>query len=174
MIVIVVAAVALGSALAPPYPRPPMSFAADAALVLSGDVDYRRAARAADLYHTGAVRHILMTGVGVGGDSAYELKSVAVRLGVPSAAIRLEATSTTTRENLVRAALPIRSAGWRRVCLVTSESHMGRAWRAAARVLPEVEWILVPVPDPGPWSRILEVRLQEWVKLAWYALRGWI
>ena len=60
------------------------------------------------------------------------------------------------------------------MCLVTNESHMGRASRAARRALPEVEWILVPVPDPGPWSRIVEVRLQEWVKLGWYAVRGWI
>jgi uncharacterized SAM-binding protein YcdF (DUF218 family) len=174
IIAVAATAVAFGSTLAPPYPRPPVSPTADAALVLSGDVDYRRIARAADLYRTGAVSLILVTGTGIGGDSAEELKAVAVRLGVPPDAVRLEAVSTTTRENLVQVAPMIRSAGWKRVSLVTNGSHMGRASLAARRALPEVEWILVPVPDPGPSSRIVKVRLQEWAKLAWYAVRGWI
>ena len=87
IITVAATAVAFGSALAPPYPRPPMSFAADAALVLSGDVDYRRAARAAELYNAGAVQHILVTGAGVGGDSAEELK---VRCGAAGCAARCD------------------------------------------------------------------------------------
>jgi uncharacterized SAM-binding protein YcdF (DUF218 family) len=72
-------------------------------------------------------------------------------------------------------ALPIiRSAGWKRIALVTNESHMGRAERAARKVLPEVDWVPVPVVDAGPPSRVYRVRLEEWLKLARYALYGWV
>lgn len=157
----------------PPYASPAAVPIADVALVLSGDVDYLRVARAVALYGEGSVPRLLLTGSGVGGDSAESLKAIAVRLGVPAEVISLETASVTTRENLILVVPQIRSAGWKRVALVTNESHMGRASRAARRVLPEVSWILVPVADPGPRSRIFKVRLQEWAKLAWYAVRGW-
>lgn len=172
--VLCVLALGLGASVPPPYARPAQAPAAEAALVLSGDVDDLRVARAAALYAAGGVPRLLLTGSGIGGDAAESMRLVAMKLGVPSDAISLESSSRTTRDNLVRAAPQIRSAGWRRVALVTNDSHMGRASLAARRVLPEVAWILVPVADPGPRSRILRARLQEWAKLAWYAAHGWI
>jgi uncharacterized SAM-binding protein YcdF (DUF218 family) len=147
---------------------------APAALVLSGDVDYLRVKRAAELYREGRVGMLVLTGAGVGGDSAAGLAAQALALGVPREAMVLDERSATTRENIVVAAAAVRARGWTSVALVTSASHMARALRVARRAAPEVRWIAVPVPDAGPPARIRATRLQEWGKLAWYGLRGWI
>jgi uncharacterized SAM-binding protein YcdF (DUF218 family) len=158
----------------PPYRPASKDVHAPAALVLSGDVDYLRVKRAAGLHREGRVGMLLLTGAGVGGDSALGLADEARALGVPAEAMVLEKHSTTTRENVIGAAAVIRERGWTSVALVTSASHMARALRAARRAAPEVEWLPVAVPDAGPPSRIRRTRLQEWAKLAWYFVRGWI
>jgi len=115
-----------------------------------------------------------MTGSGIGGDDAKALAAEAVKAHVPVEAILLEPVSRTTRENLLFAAPIIRARGWRRIALVTSDSHMARAERVARRVLPEIEWVPAPVADAGPPSRVYRQRLTEWVKLVGYGLRGWL
>ncbi len=169
----------LATLAAVPFPDPPFTRAAlgppsDAALVLSGDVDYLRLKRAAALYHEGRVRLLVLTGAGIGGDSALLMREFAEhRLGVPALAMVQEERSSTTRENLEFAAPLLRQAGVSRVALVTSSSHMGRALRAARKLVPDLEWVPVPVDDAGPRSRVWRTRLQEWGKLAGYWLRGW-
>ena len=146
----------------------------DAALVLSGDVDYLRLKRAGGLYREGQVRLIVLTGAGVGGDSALAMREFAERrLDVPASAIILEARSSTTRENLEFVAPLLRQSSVRQVALVTSSSHMGRALRTARRLVPDVEWLPVPVDDAGPPARVRRTRFAEWSKLVWYWLRGW-
>jgi uncharacterized SAM-binding protein YcdF (DUF218 family) len=156
----------------PVGPVPPVQDA-PVALVLSGDVDYRRVGRAAELYREGRVRSLLVTGAGVGGDSAVELARQATAQGVARGDVLVEPRSTSTRENLLRSTALLRQRQWHRVALVTSTSHMRRALGAARRAGPELEWLAVPVPDPGPRTRIYKARLQEWVKWAWYLARGW-
>jgi uncharacterized SAM-binding protein YcdF (DUF218 family) len=136
-------------------------------------VDYLRAARAAELYRAEAVPLVLVTGAGVGGDSGATLRAECMRLGVPSARILVEGASTSTRENMLGVASVVRARGLRRIALVTSDSHMGRAERAARRVLPEVEWVTVPVEDAGDAVHLRRIRLQEWAKLLLYLARGW-
>jgi len=118
---------------------------------------------------------LVLTGAGIGGDSAVAMREFAEgRLGVPGRAMVLEEHSTTTRENFELVAPLLHQAGVKRVALVTSSSHMGRAVRTARRLVPDIEWVPVPVDDAGPPSRIVRTRLQEWVKLAWYWLQGWV
>jgi uncharacterized SAM-binding protein YcdF (DUF218 family) len=167
-------AMVLGAAVVDPPYREAAHGVADAALVLSGDVDYLRIRHAAALHAGGRVKLLLVTGAGVGGDSGRELAKQAQLRGVPAGAILVEERSTTTRENLLNAAPMVRERGWTRVALVTSASHMGRALRAARRTMPEIEWVPAAVPDAGPPARIYRSRLGEWVKLAGYAARGWI
>jgi uncharacterized SAM-binding protein YcdF (DUF218 family) len=160
--------------VAPPYTGP-ADPRADAALVLSGDVDYLRLRHAVDLYRRGSIRAVVLTGAGVGGDSATTMAEVARReMAMPAAAIFVEARSRSTRENLAGAAPLLREHGYRRVALVTSASHMGRALRVARKRVPDVEWVPAAVRDAGPWARVYRVRLAEWVKLLGYALRGWV
>jgi len=173
------AVLAVASALAgaatcdPAHSAAPDHVQAEAALVLSGDVAYLRAQRAAALYREGAVAYVILTGRGVGGDSAIELAKQCERAGVPPDRLLLETTSTSTRENMQHVAPLLRAHGFRRVALVTSASHLGRAERSARRVMPELDWVPVAVPDAGPRSRIVKTRLAEWVKLAVYLARGW-
>ncbi len=129
--------------------------------------------RAVALHRAGQVEHLVLTGAGIGGDSALAMKEVAVRMGVSEAAIVVETESRTTRENLAFAAPLLRARGLATVALVTSDSHLGRAERVARRVAPDVVWLPVPVPDAGPASRVCGQRLAEWVKLAGYLVRGW-
>jgi uncharacterized SAM-binding protein YcdF (DUF218 family) len=158
----------------PPHGSASRPLHADAAIVPSGDVDYLRIKSAAGLFQAGEVSWLLLTGKGAGGDSALVLRDVAIRFHVPEDRILLEQESTSTRENFSLATPIVRTRQWKRVALVTSRSHMGRAERVAHRVLPEVLWLPVPVPDAGPPRRIVRTRFQEWVKLAWYAAHGWL
>lgn len=163
----------IGVVASRPRADTPALVQADAALVLSGDVDYLRVGYAAGLVKTGLVKAILLTGQGVGGDSAEEMGRQAIAAGVPAHAIVLETASTTTRENLVFAAPLIQKRGWRRIALVTSRSHLARALATARKAMPEVEWIPAPVTDAGPPARARRLRGEEALKLLWYKARGW-
>lgn len=173
---VILAIIGTGIAAVASRPRadnPPATIQAEAALVLSGDVDYLRVKHAAALAKAGQVKAMLLTGRGIGGDSAEEMRKIAIADGVPDAAIVLERDSTTTRENVLFAASIIKERGWRRVALVTSQSHLARALAAARKTMPDVEWVPAPVPDAGPPTRVERLRAQEWAKHLWYILRGW-
>jgi uncharacterized SAM-binding protein YcdF (DUF218 family) len=172
MVLALVAATAV--LIARPFPRGDLPSRIDAALVLSGD-DYHRLERAVALYQEGRVARLVLTGAGVGGDSALAMREFAIeQLGVPAEAILFEARSLSTRENLVFAAELLRQNRLHTVALVTSRSHMGRALLAARRAAPDVAWVAVPVEDVGSPNQVWRTRLQEWFKLAWYWLRGWV
>jgi len=168
-----VIALALAAGRASPRPDTGTPIQADAALVLSGDVDYLRVHYAIELIRDGRVKAILLTGRGIGGDSAEEMGRQAIAAGVPADAIVLETTSTTTRENLVFAAPIVRQRGWRRVALVTSASHLRRGLATAHKAMPDVEWIAAPVPDAGPPARTRRLWAHEAIKHLWYKARGW-
>lgn len=170
---VIVATAALMLAFDPPHGEVSPGTTADAAVVLSGDVDYVRLKAAAAALIAGRVRTLVLTGAGAGGDSGDTLREVALGLGVPAAAMVVENRSTTTRENLLFAGAIVRAQGWRRVLLVTSHTHMGRAQRVARRAVPEVEWLPSPVDEPGPPSRIVRNRVREWVRFVGYVARGW-
>jgi uncharacterized SAM-binding protein YcdF (DUF218 family) len=156
-----------------PEAVPTNGIQADAALVLSGDVGYLRVAHASALVRDGRVKAVLLTGKGVGGDSGTEMGRRAAAAGVPPEAIVVETESTSTRENVLFAAPLVRQRGWRRVALVTSQSHLARAMGAARKVMPEVEWVPAPVPDAGTPARARRLRAEEAIKLLWYKARGW-
>jgi uncharacterized SAM-binding protein YcdF (DUF218 family) len=169
----VLVALALAAVATRSQADPPSIVHADAALVFSGDVDYLRVKQAASLYRSGAVKQLLLTGAGAGGDSAEAMWAVAIAEGVPGEAILLERYSTTTHENVQFAAPIVRERGWTRVAAVTSRSHLPRAYATAAHALPEVAWVPVAVPDAGPPGRVWREHVEERVKFLWYILRGW-
>lgn len=170
---VILIAISLGGLTSRPEASAPGVVDADAAIVLSGDVDYLRVKHGAALVKQGHVHALLLTGQGVGGDSAEAMRVEAVAAGAPADAIVLETASTSTRENLVLSAPIIRARGWRRVALVTSQSHLARALATARRTMPDVEWIAAPVPDAGSPERTRRLRVEEALKLLWYKARGW-
>jgi uncharacterized SAM-binding protein YcdF (DUF218 family) len=168
-----VGAVLAAGAFYLPSPAPATFEAVPVALVLSGDVDYLRVAQAAALQRARRVDWIVVTGAGVGGDNGATLAQEAIKRGGDPKRIIAETRSRSTRENILDAAPLLRAHGWRRVALVTSRRHMFRALHTARCVMPEVEWLPVPVPDPlSPFAT--QHRLAEWRKILGYALRGWL
>ena len=131
----VAVAVVLGggvsAALPPLRPHPDLSSAAD------------RVWHAARLYRLGKAPRIVVSGGGRVAPGALQNEAEAMRavlmdLGVPAAAITLEARSLNTRENARYTAELLRGEGQSRVLLVTSALHMRRALRCFRAVGLEV------------------------------------
>jgi uncharacterized SAM-binding protein YcdF (DUF218 family) len=156
---------------------------ADAALVMTGDPGFERTTAAARLVCAGKARLLVLTGGEPWpGDSAASLRARALREGVPSDRIRLEDRSTDTRESLVNVAPILEEEGVRSLILVTSPYHQRRASLAARRAFPGIRVLSRPVrtrpwPPVRPWWRDAGTRrlvFQEYAKLVYYGLRGWI
>lgn len=154
---------------------------ADAAIVLAGDPDYERTKAGARLLLAGEVRLLILTGGEPGpGDSATSLRDVALELGVPAEAIRMEQVSTSTRGSMLAVREILAREGVRRVAVVTSPYHQRRAVWTARRGLPGIEIVSQPA-DPsfwkpeGWWKSALGRRLVvgEYLKIAYYLVRGW-
>lgn len=154
---------------------------ADVALVLAGDPDYERTRTAARLWVEGQVSLLIVTGGEPGpGDSATSLRDVAVALGVPPGRILLEQVSHSTRGALVAVRPILDQLEARRVVLVTSPYHQRRACLAARKALRGMAIVNHPA-DPAGWrpqgwwksAASRRIVLGEYLKLAYYILRGW-
>ena len=155
--------------------------AADAALVLAGDPDYERTRMAARLLLSGQVRLLVLTGGFPGpSDSAESLRDVALGLGVPPEAIRMEQVSRSTHESMLAVRPILEQEGIRSLAVVTSPFNQRRAVWAARRTLPGIEIVSRPADPAGwkpsgwwktRWNR--RIVLGEYLKLAYYTLRGW-
>jgi uncharacterized SAM-binding protein YcdF (DUF218 family) len=159
-------------------PREP----ADAALVLTGDLDFERTDHAAKLARSGEARLLVLTGgMPFVGDSAESLRDRALADGVPAERIRLENTSTDTWESLVAVRPILSEEHVKTLLLVSSPYHMRRASLAARRALPGIRILCEPAPcshwRPEGWWRSSfgrRIVVGEYVKLVYYVLRGWI
>jgi len=155
---------------------------ADAVLVLAGDPNYERTRAAARLFLEGQVRLLIVTGGEPGpGDSAESLRDVALALGVPRGRIRLERTSRSTREAMVAAREIVTRERVAVLALVTSPYHQRRAFLAARRAFSGIRIVNRPAhpaswrPE-GWWRQPFSRRIvfDEYVKIGYYALRGWV
>ena len=117
--------------------------AADAAIVLGAAVAdasptpvfEERLRHAVDLYQSGRVKLLVMTGGRGPGDSLAESEAGrgwAVAQGVPNEAIVVETRSHTTEENFAYAVPLLAAHGIERVLVVSDPLHMRRAMRIAA------------------------------------------
>src|SRR5262249_42701424 len=126
-------------------------------------------------------RLLILTGGEPGpGDSAASLRDVALAMGVPPASIRMEQVSTSTHESLLAIRDILERDRGQSLTLVTSPYHQRRASWAAKRTLLGIAVTSCPA-DPSvwhpegwwktAWSRRIVVG--EYLKLAYYILRGW-
>jgi len=154
---------------------------ADAALVLAGDPDYERTKSAARLVLSGEARLLILTGGEPGpGDSAVSLRDVAIRLGVPPDAIRMEQVSRSTHESMLAVRPILEQERILSLAVVTSPYHQRRAIWAARKTLPGVAIVSRPA-DPAGWKPTgwwktgwnRRIVLGEYLKLTYYILRGW-
>ncbi len=155
----------------------------DAALVMAGDPGYERTTTAARLVVEGRARLLILTGGEPGpGDSASSLQAWALRKGVPEDRIRVESVSQGTHSSMLAIRPILDEENVRTLVLVTSPYHHRRAFQTAVRAFgPRVTVFNHPARPagwkPGGWWRTSYSRrivLSENVKLAYYALRGWI
>lgn len=152
----------------------------DAALVLTGDPWFERTATGAALVREGQARLLVLAGR----EQSYgrqSLREKAIALGVPPDRIRCEATARTTRETMLTVAPLLRRERVRSVALVTSPYHQRRAFLAARKALPGVTIRNHPASPAysarRDWWREEDTRtsvILEYVKLLYYAIRGWV
>ncbi len=105
------------------------------------------------LYKRGVAPFLIFTG-GVGTFAPAESQAAALlarRHGVPSGAILLEETSTSTWENIGQAARICRARGWTRVIVVSDPYHLWRARRNFKSV--GIEAWPSPCANPPPLAR---------------------
>ena len=138
---------------------------ADAAIVLGAAVRttgpspvyVERLNHAVDLYRSGAVKYLIMTGGKGLGERVAEAEAgrdSAIAAGVPSDAIFVETESRTTKENLANAAPIVLEHKLGRVLIVSDPLHMRRAMQMAEDVG------LNAGPSPTPTTRFQSLKSQ--------------
>lgn len=149
------------------------------AIVLLGGEPQGRPMEAARLYHLGVAPRVVVVGTG---DNASN-RRILSRAGVPSEAILIEPSSSSTLENATFVRPMLERAGIRRVLLVTSSFHARRALATFQQRIPDVAfgvstsrigWWDTPQgrPQEDNWAA------KEFVKLGYYwvvhGIRPWI
>jgi uncharacterized SAM-binding protein YcdF (DUF218 family) len=153
---------------------------ADAALVLGAAVAgssptpvfEERLRHAVDLYASGRVRYLVLTGGFGPGDALAESQAGrdwAVAHGVPAEKILIETQSHTTKQNFVYAKPLLEQAAIGRVLVVSDPLHMRRAmWMARALKIDAA-------PSPTPTSRYQTVVTQTSMlfREIWFSFMWW-
>jgi uncharacterized SAM-binding protein YcdF (DUF218 family) len=157
---------------------------------------------ATHLYRQGAAPRILVSGgnAPIVGPAfvpeAETMGNILTAIGVPRQALLLESTSANTYENAVETQAILERQGLSRVILVTSASHMPRAYavfdKTGLNVTPapadflvtEEDWAYYTQPDvvvqlfnllPTADNLAATTRaLKEYIGIAMYRLRGWL
>ncbi|WGF89697.1 YdcF family protein [Marinivivus vitaminiproducens] len=132
----------------------------------------RRVAHAVGLHAAGRVRCLIMTG-GLGRHPPAEaalMRDLAIRQGVPPAAILVECTSTSTMSNARNALALARSQGLERLVVVSDFYHLPRARLAFAHAGASVA-TEAPTPAATRPGAALWQYAREAAALGWYGLR---
>ncbi len=186
----------------PPLRRLPEE--AEAIVVLSGSCELPNSVRleavlgsdtmqrclyAADVYHRGKPRPVVVSGEGIdptlaASSSAELMRDMLIKMGVHAEDLRLEPNSRSTYENAVECRKLLDQLGIRKILLVTEATHMRRAAscfrKQGIEVVPaachqratDFEFsILNFVPSPSAAVDISD-SIHEWLGLAWYRSRG--
>jgi uncharacterized SAM-binding protein YcdF (DUF218 family) len=146
------AAIVLGAAVADDQPTP---------------VFEERLRHAVELYRSGQVRLLVMTGGTGPGDALAESEAgrdFAIANGVPADAIVVETASRTTRQNLVNAVPLLLARGIDRVLVVSDPLHMRRAIRMATDLGLDAH----PSPTPSSRYRSLGTQVPMLGREAWF------
>jgi uncharacterized SAM-binding protein YcdF (DUF218 family) len=146
---------------------------ADALVVLGGDGP-ARAAWAAELWHRGAARQVLVTGDGDCGS----IRAAMIEAKVDPAVIRTECRSRNTWENALYSAPILTEMNVRSAVIVTSWFHSRRAMETFKVNGPGIAWRSIPMERSEPWLPFLfgpdgAATFQEYPKTVWYWFRVW-
>jgi uncharacterized SAM-binding protein YcdF (DUF218 family) len=134
---------------------------------------YWRSFYAVLLWRRNHYRRIIVTGK----DAAPLMRDLMVNQGVPKEIITVENSATSTHENALFVER-ILAGGTGSNVLLTSDYHMGRAWKAFRKAGVTAS----PLPFPDAWKRLDNISerwtigiglANETVKTAYYKIRGW-
>jgi len=150
---------------------------ADAAIVLGAAVRttgpspvyVERLNHAIELYRSGAVKYLIMTGGKGLGERVAEAdagRDQAIAAGVPAAAILTETQSRDTRGNLANAKPIVVAHDFDKVLIVSDPLHMARAMQIAA----EVGLDAAPSPTPTTRFRTLKSQLPMLIRETYFNL----
>jgi uncharacterized SAM-binding protein YcdF (DUF218 family) len=150
---------------------------ADAAIVLGAAVPttgpspvyVERINHAVELYRSGAVKYLIMTGGKGLGERVAEAdagREKAIADGVPAEAILTETQSRDTRGNLANAKPIVTAHGFDKVLIVSDPLHMMRAMQMAA----EAGLDAAPSPTPTTRFRTLKSQLPMLIKETYFNL----
>jgi uncharacterized SAM-binding protein YcdF (DUF218 family) len=150
---------------------------ADAAIVLGAAVPtagpspvyVERINHAVELYRSGAVKYLIMTGGKGLGERVAEAdagRDKAIADGVPADAILTETQSRDTRGNLANAKPIVTAHAFDKVLIVSDPLHMMRAMQMAA----EVGLDAAPSPTPTTRFRTLRTQLPMLIKETYFNL----
>jgi uncharacterized SAM-binding protein YcdF (DUF218 family) len=140
-----------------------------------GISSYWRSVFAVDVWHSGGVRQIILSG---DAETTASMRAWIIGQGVPADAITVEGRSQTTRENaLFTAALARNIPG--PYMLLTSDIHMWRALRAFRKA--GIEATPCPAPDAfkrgndlrDRWRVFLDIAA-ECLGIVYYKAKSWI
>jgi uncharacterized SAM-binding protein YcdF (DUF218 family) len=134
---------------------------------------YWRAREAIFAWQTGGFKKIVISGGGGPGILNFLLSE-----GIPREAVVAEWPSKSTRENGIETARLIQGMPGKKI-LLTSDFHMYRALRVFRKLGIEVTPMAVPdvLHSTEHWNgrfSAFETMMEESIKIAYYAVRGWI
>src|SRR5262249_51697299 len=122
--------------------------ASDAVILLGGG--FNRSLHALRIYRAGKAARIVVSGgsPSMNATEAEQMGDLLAELGGPRSALILEIQSRTTRENAINTAAVFKEHGWRTGLLVTSVTHVPRAFAAFRRVGLDVVPVATEMPTP--------------------------
>jgi uncharacterized SAM-binding protein YcdF (DUF218 family) len=140
-------------------------------IVLLGGGSYERPARAAELFKEHVASKIIISGAG---DEEIN-RRLLLKAGVPATAIRMEATSRSTKENALFTIPLLRAEHASKVILVTSWYHSRRALKCFRHYAPEIRFYSRPSYYAYPRGEWTPQGIQRRIRAEYPKLLGyWI
>ena|SRR5581483_9287770 len=157
---------------------------ADVIIALGGDVQCWRERQAADLYHHGMGRKIIVSGIPFawGGHSGEAKRRYLVCRGVPADDVVVLKEARNTRAEAASLAELMQARGWHSALVVTAPFHSRRAMFTIERRAPQFEFYSAPLPARAPfwepqrwWTRRRDVTptVREFFSWANTLVGGW-
>lgn len=154
------------SGLVSGYDTPDANLQADAIVVLTGDTG--RLATGGELFRAGASPQLLISGV----HASVTAQDIQNHTGLSdvqfNCCVELGREAADTAGNALETADWVGSNGYQRLIIVTSDYHLPRSMLEMDALMPDVEFIAVPVRTRPPWHDLGTARLwlQEYAKFA--------
>ena len=156
----------------------------DAIIALGGDPLCMRERHAAELYHRGVGRKIIIAGLPFawGGNTGDAKRQYLICRGVSAADIVVLPVATNTRQEATTLQQLMRQNQWHSMIVVTSPYHSRRALFTMERHAGNLKFYSAPVPATPPewrpgqwWTRRRDVfkTVREWISWGNTLVGGW-